>query len=106
VSILLSAVAAATFALSGPSGAVAVPCPPLQSSVDASTRATPIIKLQPDASSWEQGVEGEVRFRVTVPTAEAPTPVNVRLHWAADRATNVNNGAWDRDEDFIRGAQR
>lgn len=106
MSIFLSAVAAAAVALSGSSGAVAEPGSPVQSPVNAPVRATPLFRPQPDASSWERGgAEGEIRFRVTVPTAESPTPVHVRFHWA-DRAKDVNNAAWDRDEDFIRGAQR
>lgn len=106
MSILLSAVAAAAFALSGSPGAAAEPRPTAQIFVDSPARSTPIVRLQRDASSWESAPEGEIRFRVTLPTAaEASSPVNVGLHWA-DSVKDVNNAAGDRDARFVWDAQR
>jgi hypothetical protein len=105
----LPSAAAAALVLAGTSVAVADPCPclaaPAQVFASSRTTSAPTLKLEPDAARWEPLPAGQIRFRVTLPDrAEARSPVTVRLHWADDRTTGVNNAFADRDNDFIQSA--
>jgi hypothetical protein len=108
------AAAATAFVLAGASGAAAQT--DAQTGIDAPAQAQffglgqapskPIVKLRPDASSWDQDRSAGPSFRVNVPLGgRARLPLTVRIRSANEaQETGIANAAADRDGDFVREA--